>query len=121
MATSTCQSRDCANPGTKVPGDELPQQVHLVDGSPRLSVNAFSIDDGTVKVSERLNALYSLVVAQPPPFTTRVTNFVAMLFLRRSSILFLGKGLVGVLNPSIEGHKRGLLCSFFEHEIYLSI
>jgi hypothetical protein len=54
MATSTCQSRDCANPGTKVPGDELPQQAHLVDGSPRLSVNAFSIDDGTVKVSERL-------------------------------------------------------------------
>jgi glyoxylase-like metal-dependent hydrolase (beta-lactamase superfamily II) len=34
-------------PGNKVLGDELPQQVHLVDGSLRLSVNAFSIDDGT--------------------------------------------------------------------------
>jgi glyoxylase-like metal-dependent hydrolase (beta-lactamase superfamily II) len=34
-------------PGNKVFGDELPQMVRLVDGSLRLSVNAFSLDDGT--------------------------------------------------------------------------
>ena len=34
-------------PGNKVFGDELPQQVRLVDGNLRLSVNAFSLDDGT--------------------------------------------------------------------------
>ncbi len=34
-------------PGNKVFGDDLPQQVRLVGGSLRLSVNAFSLDDGT--------------------------------------------------------------------------
>src|ERR1044072_4844919 len=33
-------------PGNKVFGDDLPKQVRLVDGSLRLSVNAFSLDDG---------------------------------------------------------------------------
>src|SRR5215510_1543822 len=33
-------------PGNKVFGDDLPQQVQLVDGNLRLSVNAFSLDDG---------------------------------------------------------------------------
>lgn len=33
-------------PGNKVFGDDLPQQVRLVDGNLRLSVNAFSLDDG---------------------------------------------------------------------------
>src|SRR5215471_13420606 len=33
-------------PGNKVFGNELPQQVHLIDGNLRLSVNAFSLDDG---------------------------------------------------------------------------
>lgn len=34
-------------PGNKVFRDDLPQQVRLVDGNLRLSVNAFSLDDGT--------------------------------------------------------------------------
>lgn len=34
-------------PGNKAFGDDLPRQVRLVGGSLRLSVNAFSIDDGT--------------------------------------------------------------------------
>jgi glyoxylase-like metal-dependent hydrolase (beta-lactamase superfamily II) len=34
-------------PGNKVFGDDLPKQVRLVDGSLRLSVNAFALDDGT--------------------------------------------------------------------------
>jgi len=34
-------------PGNKVFGDGLPQQVRLVDGNLRLSVNAFSVEDGT--------------------------------------------------------------------------
>jgi glyoxylase-like metal-dependent hydrolase (beta-lactamase superfamily II) len=34
-------------PTNKVFGDDLPQQVRLVDGNLRLSVNAFSLDDGT--------------------------------------------------------------------------
>ena len=33
--------------GNKVFGDDLPRQVRLVDGNLRLSVNAFSLDDGT--------------------------------------------------------------------------
>jgi glyoxylase-like metal-dependent hydrolase (beta-lactamase superfamily II) len=33
-------------PRNKVFGDDLPQQVRLVDGNLRLSVNAFSLDDG---------------------------------------------------------------------------
>ena len=33
-------------PGNRVFGDDLPQQVALVDGNLRLSVNAFSLDDG---------------------------------------------------------------------------
>jgi glyoxylase-like metal-dependent hydrolase (beta-lactamase superfamily II) len=33
-------------PGDKDFGDDLPRQVRLVDGSLRLSVNAFSLDDG---------------------------------------------------------------------------
>ena len=33
-------------PGNKMFGDDLPKQVRLVDGSLRLSVNAFSLDDG---------------------------------------------------------------------------
>ncbi len=33
-------------PGNKAFGDDLPQQVRLVDGSLRLSVNAFALDDG---------------------------------------------------------------------------
>jgi glyoxylase-like metal-dependent hydrolase (beta-lactamase superfamily II) len=34
-------------PGDSVFGDDLPRQVHLVDGNLRLSVNAFALDDGT--------------------------------------------------------------------------
>lgn len=34
-------------PGDKVFGDAMPKQVCLVDGNLRLSVNAFSLDDGT--------------------------------------------------------------------------
>ena len=34
-------------PRNRVFGDDLPQQVRLVDGNLRLSVNAFSLDDGT--------------------------------------------------------------------------
>jgi glyoxylase-like metal-dependent hydrolase (beta-lactamase superfamily II) len=34
-------------PRNKVFGDDLPRQVRLVDGNLRLSVNAFSLDDGT--------------------------------------------------------------------------
>lgn len=34
-------------PGNKIFGTELPQQIPLVDGNLRLSVNAFSLDDGT--------------------------------------------------------------------------
>jgi glyoxylase-like metal-dependent hydrolase (beta-lactamase superfamily II) len=34
-------------PGNKVFADDLPQQVPLIDGNLRLSVNAFAIDDGT--------------------------------------------------------------------------
>jgi len=34
-------------PGNKPFGDDLPQQVHLVGGKLRLSVNAFAFDDGT--------------------------------------------------------------------------
>jgi glyoxylase-like metal-dependent hydrolase (beta-lactamase superfamily II) len=34
-------------PGNKVFGDDLPPQVRLVEGNLRLSVNAFSVDDGT--------------------------------------------------------------------------
>jgi glyoxylase-like metal-dependent hydrolase (beta-lactamase superfamily II) len=34
-------------PGNRIFGDDLPQQVTLVDGNLRLSVNAFSVDDGT--------------------------------------------------------------------------
>jgi glyoxylase-like metal-dependent hydrolase (beta-lactamase superfamily II) len=34
-------------PGNKVFGDDLPQQVRLFDGNLRLSVNAFALDDGT--------------------------------------------------------------------------
>jgi glyoxylase-like metal-dependent hydrolase (beta-lactamase superfamily II) len=34
-------------PGNRVFGDGLPQQVRLVDGNLRLSVNAFALDDGT--------------------------------------------------------------------------
>jgi glyoxylase-like metal-dependent hydrolase (beta-lactamase superfamily II) len=33
-------------PGNRVFGDDLPHKVRLVDGSLRLSVNAFSLDDG---------------------------------------------------------------------------
>jgi glyoxylase-like metal-dependent hydrolase (beta-lactamase superfamily II) len=33
-------------PGNKVFGDDLPQQVRLIGGNLRLSVNAFAIDDG---------------------------------------------------------------------------
>jgi glyoxylase-like metal-dependent hydrolase (beta-lactamase superfamily II) len=33
-------------PGNKVFGDDLPQQVPLIDGCLRLSVNAFAVDDG---------------------------------------------------------------------------
>lgn len=33
-------------PGNKVFGDDLPQQVRLIDGKLRLSVNAFALDDG---------------------------------------------------------------------------
>ena len=33
-------------PGNRIFGDDLPQQVRLVDGNLRLSVNAFSLDDG---------------------------------------------------------------------------
>lgn len=118
MATSTCQSRDCANPGTKVPGDELPQQVHLVDGSPRLSVNAFSIDDGTVKVSERL-----VLACRSPAssFHDAGHEFCSNVVLEAKLNSVFGERSVGVLNPLIEGHKRGLLCSFFEEEISLSI
>jgi glyoxylase-like metal-dependent hydrolase (beta-lactamase superfamily II) len=32
--------------GNRIFGDDLPPQVHLVDGNLRLSVNAFSLDDG---------------------------------------------------------------------------
>jgi glyoxylase-like metal-dependent hydrolase (beta-lactamase superfamily II) len=34
-------------PGNQVFSDDLPRQVRLVDGNLRLSVNAFSLDDGT--------------------------------------------------------------------------
>jgi glyoxylase-like metal-dependent hydrolase (beta-lactamase superfamily II) len=34
-------------PGNRVFGDDLPQQVRLVDGNLRLSVNTFALDDGT--------------------------------------------------------------------------
>jgi glyoxylase-like metal-dependent hydrolase (beta-lactamase superfamily II) len=34
-------------PGNKAFGDDLPPQVPLIDGKLRLSVNAFSLDDGT--------------------------------------------------------------------------
>lgn len=34
-------------PGDRMFGDDLPKQVRLVDGKLRLSVNAFSLDDGT--------------------------------------------------------------------------
>jgi glyoxylase-like metal-dependent hydrolase (beta-lactamase superfamily II) len=33
-------------PGNRIFGDDLPQQVRLVDGNLRLSVNAFALDDG---------------------------------------------------------------------------